>query len=204
MSAATLTAPVVEDVRTVIARAQAGDRDAFAELYTRYQVTVYRYVHRRISNPTVAEDITAEVFARALRGISRFTWQGRDPVVWLCTIAMNLIRDHFALSRTRLEVSSDDAVAGQHRRDLSCGRDPLGDEGPEATAIAAMTTAALREAISHLTEPQQRVITLRFFGELTTQETADLMGISARAVVSMQYRATQALADFLPARVVTG
>jgi RNA polymerase sigma-70 factor, ECF subfamily len=187
-----------EDVRVLINRARAGDSAAFGRLYQRYQRTVYGFIYRRVNNPTVAEDLTSEVFVRALRKISGFTWQGRDPVAWLVTIAANLVRDHFRSARQRLEVVSDDAVAGQHRRAQST-------EGqPELAAIAAMTNEALREAIAKLTPAQQQCIALRFFAGLNTRETAERMGTTARAVVSMQYRAVQALADTMPARAVTG
>ena len=204
MTAPTIPTATVEDVRSVIGRAKAGDRDAFAEIYRRYQVTVHRYVARRVSNPTVAEDLTAEVFCRALRGIGGFTWQGHDPVKWLCTIAANLIRDHFSLSSTRQEVISDDAVAGQDRRRSAGRRDPVNGDGPEAAVLASMTADSLREAIKNLTEQQQRCIVLRFFGGLDTEETAEQMGITARAVVSLQYRAIQALRDLLPASMKNG
>ncbi|MEV4212636.1 sigma-70 family RNA polymerase sigma factor [Micromonospora sp. NPDC049662] len=199
MTAATITttpALLEEDVRILIARAQAGDRGAFAEIYQRYRTTIYRLVYRKVGNPTVAEDLTSETFTRALRGIARFTWQGRDPVAWFVTIANNLVRDHFRSARQRLEIVSDDAVCGQERRDTST------DGHPERTVLDQLTSEALVGAIRQLTPKQQRCIALRFFGGLSTQETAARMGTTARAVVSIQYRAVQALADTLPAKAV--
>ncbi|MBW3551391.1 MAG: hypothetical protein KY442_11480, partial [Proteobacteria bacterium] len=74
-------APAEGEVAVTLAlvqRAQAGDTDAFGELYDRYVDMVYRYVYYRVGSAQVAEDLTSETFLRALRRLSSFTWQGRD------------------------------------------------------------------------------------------------------------------------------
>src|SRR5438552_5545748 len=94
-----------EDVIALVERARDGDPDGFAALYDRYVDRVYRFVLYRVSGDNaLAEDITSEVFVRALRKIKGFTWQGRDVGAWFLTIARNLVLDHFKSGRARLEV----------------------------------------------------------------------------------------------------
>ena len=201
----TLTRPTTinhaaKDSRALVALAQAGDAAAFGELYRRYSTTVYQFVLRRVGNPTVAEDLTSEAFTRALRGIRRFTWQGRDPISWFVTIASNLVRDHFRALQRHPEVVSDVAVLRQERHDAT--RDTALEAEPERAALNEVTGRALREAIGQLGPAQQECIRLRFFSGLSPQETAVRMGTTYRAVVSIQYRAVRALADVLPASAV--
>ncbi|WP_405966007.1 sigma-70 family RNA polymerase sigma factor [Streptomyces sp. NBC_00723] len=87
-------------------RAQAGDSAAFAQLYSAYSDTVYRYVYCRVGGKATAEDLCSEVFVRAFARLHTFTWQGRDFGAWLVTIARNLVADHFASARFRLEVTT--------------------------------------------------------------------------------------------------
>lgn len=56
----------------LIRAAQKGDRDAFARLYEVHAERVYRYLVRRLGNPADAEDVTAEVFVRAMRAFSGY------------------------------------------------------------------------------------------------------------------------------------
>ena len=86
-----------------LARARTGDREAFAHLYREHYAFVYRYLLCRTRDRHLAEDLTQEVFARALRGIGGFAWRGTDPVAWLTTIARNLHLDEVGRSRTRWE-----------------------------------------------------------------------------------------------------
>src|SRR5215212_11691830 len=73
------------DVVDLVARAQAGDSDAFGMLYDRYVDVVYRYVYYRVNNQSLCEDVVSDTFLRALRRITSFTWQGRDFGAWLVT-----------------------------------------------------------------------------------------------------------------------
>jgi RNA polymerase sigma-70 factor (ECF subfamily) len=176
-------------VMDIVARAQSGDTDAFGELYDRYVDVVYRYIYYRVSSVTLAEDLTSETFIRALRRISSYTWQGRDFGAWLVTIARNLIADHFKSGRYRLEVATSDLVeAGADKR----------EEGPENEVLAALTNAALLEAVKALNAEQQECISLRFLQGMSVAETAAIMGKNEGAIKALQYRAVKSLSRLLP------
>ena len=78
-----LSLEVIGPVPDVIARARAGDRVAFAELYDRHVDSVYRYLLYRVREPSDAEDLTSEVFTRAFANIHRYRWQGKSFLAWL-------------------------------------------------------------------------------------------------------------------------
>jgi len=176
-------------VMDIVSRAQSGDHEAFGELYDRYVDVVYRYIYYRVSNATLAEDLTSETFLRALRRISSYTWQGRDFGAWLVTIARNLIADHFKSGRYRMEVATSDLVeAGADRS----------QEGPENEVLASITNEALLEAVKKLNPEQQECVSLRFLQGMSVAETAAIMGKNEGAIKALQYRAVKSLSRLLP------
>jgi RNA polymerase sigma-70 factor (ECF subfamily) len=176
-------------VMDIVRRAQAGNTEAFGELYDRYVDVVYRYVQYRVSSTALAEDLTSETFLRALRRISSYTWQGRDFGAWLVTIARNLIADHYKSGRYRMEVATSDLVeAGADRT----------EEGPEGAVLAGLTNAALLDAVKQLNSEQQECIALRFLQGMSVAETAQIMGKNEGAIKALQYRAVKSLSRLLP------
>lgn len=175
-----------DDVIALVDRARDGDSTAFASLYDRYVERVYRFVLYRVSGDSaLAEDITSEVFLRALRKIKGFTWQGRDVGAWFLTIARNLVLDHFKSGRHRLEsVGFEAPQAGG-----------VGDEVVDAEdeALARISAGDLHKAISQLGTEQQEVIYWRFLQGYSVNEAAAAMGKSDGAIKALQYRAVKAL-----------
>lgn len=175
----------------LITLARAGDREAFGALYNEWRPFVFRFIYRRVGGDLrLAEDLTSEAFLRALRRIDTFIWQGRDFRAWLVTIARNLVADHFRSSRFQLEVSAAEIPAGEALVPSS-----------EDTVLEAFSRRAVRVALVDLNAAQRRVVTLRFFDELTVAETSAVMGRSVGAVKSMQHRAMRRLLSFVPAEM---
>jgi RNA polymerase sigma-70 factor, ECF subfamily len=178
-------------VWVLVERAQAGDAEAFGQIYDRYLDTVFRFIYFRVGNRQLAEDLTADTFLRALKRIGSFTWQGRDPGAWLVTIARNLVADHFKSGRYRLEVTTGDV--------LDADREDRGPEGsPEAVVVEHITNVALLTAVKQLNPEQQECIVLRFLQGFSVAETAQAMGKNEGAIKALQYRAVRALARLLP------
>ena len=179
---------------SLVVRAQAGDAEAFGELYDRYVDLVYRYVHYRVGSRQLAEDLTSETFLRALRRLSSFTWQGRDVGAWFVTIARNLIADHYKSSRYRLETSTDDVSA-------SVPPGALAQDGVEDAVLGALQNEVLLEAVRRLGPEQQECVVLRFLQGMTVAETALVMGKNEGAIKALQYRAVRTLGRLLPVGV---
>src|SRR5712691_5464232 len=142
------------DERDLLRQASAGDRRAFASLYDRHVDAVYRYAYFRLRIDAEAEDVTSEVFHRALVAMPRF--EPRRPfLAFLYTIARNVVADR--MRRERPQASYEDALAH-----------PSDAPGPDELASTGDDVRRLRSAIAQLTSLQQEVIVLRFLeGRLT-------------------------------------
>lgn len=182
--------PVDAVVRDLVARAQAGNVEAFGEIYDRYMPTVHRFVWYRTNDRHLTEDLTAETFVRAFKRIKSFTWQGRDFGAWLSTIARHLVADYFKSSRYRLETTVAD-VLDVDQADTSA-------EGPEDAAVNTLTNETLMAAVRQLNPDQRACINLRFIQGLSVTETAEAMGKNPGAIKALQYRAVNQLAKLLP------
>lgn len=167
--------------------ARNGDKDAFGLLYDHYQPSVYRFLYYRTRSATLAEDLTADTFFRALRSMNSFRWQGRDFGAWLMTIARNLITDHFKAGRTRLEMTTED---------MSPHDDST--EGPESVVLASLTNEVLLEALTKLPPEQRDCLIMRFLQGLSIAETAASLGRTDGAVKQLQLRGVRNLAKLMP------
>ena len=175
------------EVWAVVARAKDGDAAAFEQLYDRYAPVVHRYVHRRLLDSALAEDVTSETFVRALRGIDSVSFQGRDVGAWLVTIARNLLLDHVRSNRYRLEVATADMREADRTTD-----------GPEDAVVQQHRAEQLLDSVRRLGREQQECIALRFLHGLSVAETAAVMGKKEGAVKALQHRALRRLATLLP------
>jgi len=168
--------------------ARSGDKDAFGQLYDHYQPSVYRFLYYRVGSMTLAEDLTAETFFRALRSMHSFRWQGKDFGAWLMTIARNLTADHFKAGRTRLEQTTED----MQTLDSTA-------EGPEIEVLSSLTNEALLRALGELPTEQRECLIMRFLQGLSIAETAEILGRSSGAVKQLQLRGVRNLAKLIPA-----
>jgi RNA polymerase sigma-70 factor, ECF subfamily len=174
------------DITELVDRARGGDTRAFAEIYDRYLDRVYCFVLGRIGGDRpLAEDLTSEVFLRALRNIKTFEWCGRDIGAWLLTIARNLVYDHFKSSRSLLEFPVK----------VPSGAGVFGDQivDPEDEMLRHVTRDELHAALRRLTLEQREVVYWRFLQGYSIAETGAVMCKSAGAIKAMQYRAVCAL-----------
>lgn len=160
------------DDDTLVAAART-DPAAFADLYERYRPEIHAFVFRRVGDPHRAEDVTSQVFLRALRGLS--TYRSGSFRGWLYQIARNAIADSYRRERP---TTSADALASRH--------DPT--PGPLELVEAREARERLHAIIGQLTEGQQQVIRLRLQGH-TGQEIANALGMGLNAVKSAQFRA---------------
>jgi RNA polymerase sigma-70 factor (ECF subfamily) len=167
--------------------ARNGDKEAFGQLYDHYQPSVYRFLYYRVGSMTLAEDLTAETFFRALRSMHSFRWQGKDFGAWLMTIARNLTADHFKAGRTRLEQTTED----MQTLDTT-------SEGPEVEVLASLTNEALLRALGELPTEQRECLIMRFLQGLSIAETAEILGRSSGAVKQLQLRGVRNLAKLIP------
>jgi RNA polymerase sigma-70 factor (ECF subfamily) len=169
----------VQNEESLVRRAQQHDQGAFAQLYEEHFDKIYRYVTLKTGNKTEAEDITQQVFLKALHSISSFRWKGIPFSAWLFRIAHNQVVDYFR-SRKNPTTSLDESLVSS-------------DDNPQLVAERKLDIEQLVSATRHLTKAQREVISLRFAGELPVADVARAMGKSEGAVKALQHSAIVAL-----------
>jgi RNA polymerase sigma-70 factor (ECF subfamily) len=194
----------------LVAKAGAGNRDAFATLYNEHQREVYRYLRFRTQDHALAEDLTSETFIRALRNISTFAERPGSGGfgAWLIVIARNIHTDHCRSPRARLEVSTP-ALTGAdgHQAWLESlvGTAESAEEDALRKLEASETASAVRDAMKSLLPSQQECLQLRFLEELPLLEVAARLDRKAGAVKTLTHRAMASMrANVRRARAVEG
>ena len=164
----------------VVSRATKGDEGAFAQLYEEHFDRIYRYVYLRLGNRTEAEDLTQEIFVRALEAIGSYKWRNVPFTSWLFRIAHNQVID-YCRKESRCEK--------QYWDENICIDEP----NPEAIAEHKLEAEELNESINKLSPAQREVISLRFGAGLSLAEAAKALGKSTGTVKALQYNAIVAL-----------
>ncbi len=167
----------------LIQRSQRGDRHAFGDLYEAHAPAIYRYLFTHLDNSMDAEDLTGEVFLKAWQSLPKYVERGAPFLAFLFKIARNVLVDHYR-QNSRLEPKTPDAMDGFKAE---------GGEGSPDMVSRRMDHQQILRVMSQLKPDYQEVLTLRFIGELSPDETAQVMNRSVGAVRVLQHRALAAL-----------
>lgn len=168
--------PKISDAQ-LMARLQAGEPEALAELMARYRPALVRVAASRLGRRDWAEDAVQETFLNVFK--SRQSYDDRHSFrTWLWTIALNQCRRIWSQQRREPRVSSwsDETATCPSARleQASLARDPL----PLSCLLAAERSALLEQLLGRLPDSQADALRLRFFGELKFAEIAETMGCS--------------------------
>src|SRR5215472_1026147 len=150
------------------------DPSRFADLYEAHFESVYAFMARRVRDRDTAEDLTADVFHKALAALPRFDWRGVPFGVWLFRIASNVVVDHWK----------------QAARESS-------EEPPEPATEAdfedALERGRLFRLVGELPDEQRRVVQMRFAEGQSIREIGTALKKTDGAIKQLQFRALQAL-----------
>ena len=173
---------ITEDERRLVERAIARDGDAFAALYERHVVRVYRHLYYMVGQE--AEDLTAETFLRAWKAIDRYEMRGVPIISWLLRIAHN---QGMSYLRSRRETNPlPEALA-----DSASTRDP------EAATERRLVVANVKEAISNLGEVQRQVLSLFLMEGEDYRTVAAQVGLNVPAVRVIKHRGLRKLRNLV-------
>lgn len=169
------------DESTLVRHAANGDAAAWEPLVLAHQQAVFRLSYLLLGDPDDAEDIAQETFLRAWNRLQRFD-PARPLRPWLLSIASNL-----ASNRRR---SAGRYVSALMRAFRS---EPPVSPGIEEKSAQAMQANDLWKAVQTLHLPDQQIIYLRYFLELSVAETAQALGLAEGTVKSRLSRALERL-----------
>ena len=184
----------VEDV-ALIGRVAAGDAEAFAQLFRRHHGRIYRFALHMTTSPSIAEDVTQDVFLAVMSDAARYDVgrAGRASVAaWLCGIARNHVRRRAERDR-RLQPLDDGGGDEGVERVLAVEADALGD------LTRAESIQALRDAVSSLPVRYREAIVVCDLEEMSYRDAAAALGCAVGTVRSRLHRARALLAVKLAA-----
>jgi len=159
-------------------------REAFAEMYDNHMPGVYRYICYRVGNVSLAEDLTADVFEKALRHFDSYKKEKAKLSTWLTAIARNTVTDHFRKS-SRVEVVREDDAPEEASR----------EPGVEEQVARLEEVRQLKLGLSALPQFDQDIISLKFGAGMNNREIARMLKVSESNVGTRLYRAVKRLRD---------
>jgi RNA polymerase sigma-70 factor (ECF subfamily) len=186
--------PDPNDEGTLVAQAQAGDSAAFAELVNRYQRKIYRLAKHITQNDEDAEDVLQDAFLKAYEHLKGFHGQSKF-YTWIVRIAVNESLMKLRKRKGDRFVSLDEPIdTGEEevKREVA-----VWEGNPEQQYSQEELQGILNEAVETLKPDFRTVFTLRDIEELSTEETAQTLGISVPAVKSRLLRARLELREKL-------
>lgn len=173
----------VERDKTVVAGPDSVTA-VFGRLYEEHLTGVYRYVLYRVGEKETAEDLTSEIFGKALGGFKGFNPEKASFTTWLYSIARNTVTDYFR----------------RHARETRLRREPEPDipartASPEEEVSRNEEIRKLRECLLKLKPVEQELVSLKFSSEMTNREIARITGLSESNVGTILCRAIRKLRD---------
>jgi RNA polymerase sigma-70 factor (ECF subfamily) len=159
----------------------------FQTFYQENLSLVYRFVYSKVGNREEAEDLTSQIFMKAMRGVDI----ERSPLSiqkWLFQVARTTVADYWRVYYRASSSSLDELI-------------DAGWEGPvegAQTVVNAPPSERVGRILRALPENYREVLTCRFLLNLSIKETALHMGLTEANVKVLQFRALKRAADLEP------
>jgi len=158
--------------------------ETFGRLYEQYLPKIFRYVRYRVGDNDTAEDVTSDIFNKALTGYVKYDPDKAAFSTWIFSIARNTIIDYY---RRR---GVEQRVRKEPEQDITASSISIDEEITRSEEIRK-----LHECISHLNMNEQELISLKFSGEMTYREISRITGLSESNVGTILCRAIRKLRD---------
>ena len=170
-----------------IAQQAVVDDEAFDELYEHFFPKIYNLIYARVKNAATADDIVSDVFIKMVEHLAEFDSSKASFATWLSRIATRTLTDYYRWQSHRQNVEWDDVFS------------PSVDEKerPEGQLLVKEGKSELLMALGKLSEREQRIIELKFWGEMSNKEIAETLDVSAANVGVILFRAMGSLRKIL-------
>jgi RNA polymerase sigma-70 factor (ECF subfamily) len=164
--------------------AQAAQANA-SHMYQQHYAEVFRYVRARVGSHTVAEDLTSDVFCKAVAGLASYRTMRSSTLPWLYTIAAHRVADYYRAWRPTAEIDEAAQV-------------PDTGPNPADVVVSREQVRQVWELSKTLPASQRRALWLRYGEELELKEIAAQMGRSVEAVKLLVHRAIRGIRANMP------
>lgn len=170
-----------------VARARAGDADAWGELYRQYAPAIFRFCRRAMPTREDAEDATMDIFLKVRQKLAQYD-ASRPFSAWLYTVAANHCWDLLRRRKVRQDLETGDVeeMPLQHP-----------DPGQLERLIDQRTSQQVRRALEKLPARSRMALVLRYYAELSYDEIAEAVGVRRAFVGVVLLRARHQLREVL-------
>ena len=186
----------------LVRHVREGDTEQFEFLVKRYASKVYGLAMRMTRNPPDAEDAVQEAFFLVYTKLSSFRGESAFGT-WLYKVALNSIYMKLRKRKHAAEENIDDYLPKFDEHGMMQGMARKFSENPEGEAIRQQSETAVREAIEKLPAEYKIVLIARDIDDLSSEETAEALGLTVAAVKSRLHRARLFLRKHLESRFGT-
>lgn len=173
------TVKILENEQELAEKAKTDDT-AFEILYAHYFPKIYGYVYKRVGNQETAEDIVSEVFMKVFAHKEKYVFKNCSFGAWVYRIATNAVIDFYRKKSNKKNVDLE-TVIETHGVETTLNADV--DRTYDAQIV--------RTALESVSEKYRRVLYLRFFGEKTYEEVAEILDINVNNARVLTHRAIQ-------------
>src|ERR1035438_2668268 len=185
-----MNAPGITEPTEAVARARAGDAEAWGQLYHDYAPAIFRFCRRALPTREDAEDATMEVFMK-LRGVLHQYDETRSFSAWLYKIAANHCWDALRRRKIRQDKETEDL-------------DTVPLEHPDASQLEKLieqrTSEEVRKALAKLGPRARMALVMRYYSDMSYDEIADELGVRRAFVGVVLLRARHELRTALSSR----
>lgn len=154
------------------------DPQVVGEVYDLYADKLYGFLLKRCGQKELAEDLVSQTFVKLLEHAQKLEYRDVSLGAWLYQVASNALMDHYRKASTKRDTQLDTDIWN-----------PPSEDDPAWNAAIQFDGERLRGCIQHLSERDQEVLDLRFFGGCDIAEIAEQLQISANHASVLVYRA---------------
>jgi RNA polymerase sigma-70 factor, ECF subfamily len=169
----------------LVKKLRKGDDQAFDQLYERYFGPIFSFTMKRVGHYQTAEDLVSKVFMKAFGARKRLEINTTFKA-WIYTIACNAITDHYRTNKKEEQVENHEAKVVVE-----------GGETPKILDVE-ITRRMLEKVLRTLDSRGRQVLTMKFFGQMSNKEIAEVLGVSASHVGVMVFRALKQCKGHIP------
>lgn len=172
------TGALMNGSEDLVARARAGDQEAFRLLFVRFSRPVSQFIYQLVSQRDLADELTQETFVRAYRNLNQLRDDSRFST-WLFGIGHNVAREFLRAKQRQIESLSEEINESEDTRSIS----------PVDGVLEKELNLAIEKALQELDEERRAIFVLKVFQQRSYQEIVEITGFSLAKIKTELHRA---------------